>query len=122
MEPSAFNCVKIDVKIDYAQIELYSYEPIEGKSTRLFYCDVIQKDNRVVCDEGESTDKYCAICNDQLWDLMQFSHKIWPLGKWSKQRGYGWHYLSTRDDEKALLDDISDRFYTKRIQSPWKKD
>lgn len=124
MEDQRFehNQVSINVHIDYAHIELYDYEPIEGRRSRVFYCDVSQKDNHVECEEGPLADRFCAICNDYLWGLMRFSNKMWPLGKWSKQKGFGWHYLSTREEEQDILNELSDRFYEKRIQNRWKED
>ena len=107
------NRVNINVGIEYAVIVLYNYEPIEGSITKVFSCRVAQKDGQIECDQKELINKYCAMCNDILYSLMRHANELWPLGKWSKQRGYDWHYMSTREDEVSLLKALSRRYYGK---------
>ena len=110
-----FNHAKIDVRVDYARIELYDYEPIEGRSTLLFSCIVRQPDGSgTPLVEPEFADKLMPRCNDLLLNLMRHANSMWPLGKWSIQRGYGWKYLSTREEEVAMLYELAQKYYGRK--------
>lgn len=106
-----FNQVQINVQIENATIHLYDYEPIEGRRSLVFSMKIEQSTHKVICDETPLADKFCAICNDVFYSLMRHANTLWPLGKWSKQRGYGWHYMSTREDEVKLLKELSEKYY-----------
>ena len=110
-QQTEFNQVQIDVRIHEAKVWLYDYEPIEGRRSLVFTATVIQHDGSVEYMESPISDKFCAICNDVFRSLIKYSGELWPLGRWSKQRGYGWHYLSTREDERNMLKELARKYY-----------
>lgn len=103
-----FNLVNVDVGVTKAEVRLYCYEPIEGRSELVFSDTINQKDGKH-STKGEMID----VCDDIFRELTRHCGQIWPLGRWSKQRGYDWHYLSTSVEERKLLTELSSLYYGK---------